>query len=967
MAQNQTLVPNLGMRFLIIIGAIAVAVVGLVERRTKVTLTDGTVHTGQILADESNEESLLLEKASGYQVRIPREQVAPDGEQWLNLELDLNLGLDLKGGTSLRYRIDMSDIEADQREDVLDQTVKTYRARLDNLGVKELSIRKAGTDEIHIELPGVSMEESESYEQVVMSLGRLEYRIVAEDVPGTLDIPGEEQKLRTHLEGLTAAGETWTPKGIDVTQFDVSGAGGITYRWFPYSGKATESNAQFRDFPFVMLEMNPAETFTGEDLERTYVTVDDSGAPALGFNMKSTRSNDFGEFTEKHKNRSMAIVLDGEVDSAPNLENRIDSQGVIHGGGAGFSSDEVKALRTVLSSGSLQIKPQKLSKATIGPTLGEASIDRGVLAGIVAGSLVVAFMLTYYLGIGVISCLTLLVGLFLLIGGLGFLGATVTLPGIAGILLTVGMAVDQNILINERIREERRKGKTIGQSVKNGFERAFVTIVDAQATTFIAGFILYEYGTGPIRGFAVTLMLGILTTMFAALYGSRAFFALGLEKERFTELKMNRLIGETSIRFTKYLRMAMAASLITIVVGLTVFGIDFKNLQGLDFAGGFQARVEFAEPQSEEEIRTALAEVYDNVQVVSLLSSDSGSGGSNAFRITIRSAEDTDQGGDKRDRYLADIREFFGDKMINDAVVLKDLTADAATSKSTTSFTVNLTGPLTTEFVQGRLSANLAVSSVTPVGGASPSNAFDVEASSSQLLTEERLRALVATALTNLPQEVKLSDPIPESQFISGKVGKELTNAAIKSVIVAIFFILIYIRIRFFDFIWGVAACIAVVHDVLVGLGAVALVHWIGLVNIELDLTMIGAFLTIVGYSLNDTLVIFDRIRENLPRVKKPLAEVVNLSINQTLSRTLLTSITTLLAVLVLFAFNYGQRNVLEGFAFVIMVGVIVGTYSTIFIASPMLVWLTARKERKTGKPVKYAGTAAPTEPTGAT
>lgn len=958
MAQNQTLVPNLGTRLLIIISVIVVAAIGLVERRTKITLTDGSVVTGKVIEDLSTDTTLFLERASGSERRIARTDIA--SEQWFNLELDLSLGLDLKGGTSLRYRIELpEDADDVQREDVLDQTVKTYNQRLDNLGVKELSIRKAGRDEIHIELPGVSMEESEAYEQVVQSLGALAFRIVADNVPGTLDLPGETEKLTAHLKELTDAGTEWTPKAIDLTRFDVTGNGGIVYRWAPYSEKSIIEDGR-QAFPFVMLEINPNEHFTGEDLERTFVTTDDGGRPALGFNMKASRASDFGDFTEGHKGRQMAIVLDGEVDTAPSLNSRIDQSGVIYGGQSGFTSDEVKALRTVLSSGSLQVKPQKLSKATIGPTLGEASINRGIIAGSVAGSLVVVFMLAYYLGVGVISCLTLLIGMFLLIGGLGFLSATLTLPGIAGILLTVGMAVDQNILINERIREERGKGKTIGQSVKNGFERAFVTIVDAQATTFIAGFILYEYGTGPIRGFAVTLMLGIVTTMFAALYGSKALFALGLDRNWITELKMRRLVGETNIQFTKYLKQCFTVSALTIIGGLAVFGIDYANLQGLDFAGGFQARLQFAEPHDSEQIRTELAKRYDNVQVVSLLSTSDAVGPTD-FRITIRSADDEAGKEDKRDRYLSDIRELFGDKLIADAVDVKSLAPDPSGGKTVTSFTIHVTAPLDKALVERRLTENLAVGSISTADGAEQALAFDVEATSNQTLSEDRLRALVATSLSELPGDARLSDPIPESQFISGKVGKELTNSAIKAIIVAIFFILIYIRIRFFDFIWGLAACLAIVHDVLFGLGAVAVVHYLGIVNIELDLTMIGAFLTIVGYSLNDTLVIFDRVRENLPRVKANFPELVNISINQTLSRTLLTSLTTLLAVGVLFLFNYGQRNVLEGFAFVILVGVVVGTYSTIFIASPALVWLTMRKERRTGKPVKYAGTPAPT------
>ena len=657
----------------------------------------------------------------------------------------------------------------------------------------------------------------------------------------------------------------------------------------------------------------------------------------------------------------MAIVLDNEVTSAPNLNGKISDRGIIMGGQKGFTSEELKNLSTVLASGSLRVSPTQMSKATIGPTLGETSISRGVLAGILAGGLVLGFVAIFYLSTGFIAAIALIIGVYVLIGGLGFLDATLTLPGIAGILLTLGMAVDQNILINERIREERDKGKTLAQSVKNGFERAFVTIIDAQATTFIAGFILYQYGTGPIKGFAVTLMLGIVTTMFASLVGSKTIFAIGLEREWFKSLRMMSIIGKTEIAFTKYLRPCLAVSALMLLGGMSAFAIHYDDMKGIDFAGGFQAHVRLKDPVTPEDMRTAISTAYPSAQIVSMSGTEgsrSGPGGATTdYQIKIRtegtgdaSAEaSTETPNDQRLAYIDNIRTALGDKMLPDAISIDGgALSSGGDGRTAASFTLHFTKPVPTTLIEGRLKEAVVVRSVTPAGGGddTESASFVVDAIlQGSALDQDSVRAAVAPTLANLPDNARLSDPVPESTFIGGKVGKELRNSAIKAIFVAIIAILIYIRVRFHDVNYGIAACVAVAHDVLFCLGMATLAHWVGLVTIELDLAMIGAFLTIIGYSLNDTIVIFDRVRENLPRVNKPLEEVVDLSINQTLSRTLLTSLTTIIAVGVLFLLNYGQGNVLEGFAFVMLCGILVGTYSTIYIASPILVWLTRRSE----------------------
>jgi len=308
----------------------------------------------------------------------------------------------------------------------------------------------------------------------------------------------------------------------------------------------------------------------------------------VGFAFKPGREADFAEFTAAHINKAMAIVLDGQINSAPVIQGEISGPGIISGPQpTGFTRIEQTNLLTVLRSGSLDVKPVMLSLNTIGPTLGENSIERGEIAALIGGALVLVFMVGYYFFAGVLATITLMVNLLLLLGIMAFLEATMTLPGIAGIVLTVGMAVDANILIYERIREEKKKGKTLLQAVKNGFERAFVTIVDANVTTFITGFILYKVGTGPVQGFAATLMIGICTSLFSALLVSKVMFAILLERGWLKQVRMLRILESPSFDFMRLKTAAVTLSVIAVLVSLALFGASDSGKYGLDFTGGF--------------------------------------------------------------------------------------------------------------------------------------------------------------------------------------------------------------------------------------------------------------------------------------------------------------------------------------------------------------------------------------------
>jgi SecD/SecF fusion protein len=420
----------------------------------------------------------------------------------------------------------------------------------------------------------------------------------------------------------------------------------------------------------------------------------------------------------------------------------------------------------------------------------------------------------------------------IILGSLGFLKIllpgqeiTLTLPGIAGIVLTLGMAVDANVLINERMREELKAGRPLFTAVRNGYHKAFSAILDSNLTTLIAAFLLFQFGTGPIRGFAVTLSIGLIASMFTAIFVTRAIFELLLYTKKIKSIHMLSFIKQTKIDFIGKRRIYYAISLLIIIMGLFVFFAKGKSVYGVDFAGGQVQEYKFQKPISSENLRSSLKEIKLGDATIQRFKDD-------ARIVVVRTAEDT---GSK-------VENIFKEKF--------------------------------------------------------PDNKF-------QILRIEK---------------------------VGPAVGKLLRRRAILAILYALAGILIYVGFRFKHFDFAVAGIIALFHDILVTIGFIALT------GRQVDLLIVTALLTIAGYSINDTIVIYDRVRENLRSAHKmSLAEVINLSVNETLSRTILTSLVTLFVVIALFFFG---GEVLNGFAFSLIVGFISGVYSTVFIASPLvLAW----------------------------
>ena len=709
------------------------------------------------------------------------------------LDKRINLGLDLKGGMHLLLKVDTSRLPEKAREDATDRAVEVIRNRIDEFGVRETSIQKQGLDEIVVQLPGIT-----DRTRAIDIIGRtamLEFKLVAQ----------EPEKLREAIAGTV-------PEGFELK----------------YSQEDNEP-----------LLLEKQAVITGDALTGAAVHFSQSefNEPVVALQFNPEGAKKFARITADNIGKRLAILLDGKVQSAPRIKEAITlGEAVITGR---FDIEQAQDLALVLRVGALPAPMYIEEERTIGPLLGQDSINKGVKASIVGGLLVFAFMAFYYLLPGIISDIALMLNLLMILGGLGILpllfpgvSATLTLPGIAGIALSLGMAVDANVLINERIREELSAGKNLRLAIANGYSRAFSAIFDSNLTTLIAAFLLFQFGTGPIRGFAVTLTIGLIASMFTAIVVTRAIFEVLLSFKLIrNKLPMLRLIKETKLDFIGKRKIFYAISLIVITVGLFSYFKKGALAYGIDFAGGQLQEYSFKTPPSVDSLRQVLKDI-------GLADASIQQFKDNPRAVLIRTSEDKNQA---------------------------------------------LTDKLKSTFPEQDI----------------------------QILRIERVGPVA---------------------------GKHLKTKAMYALIWSLVGILVYVAFRFKHFNFAIAGVIALIHDVLVALGFLAIT------NRQIDLLSVTAFLTIAGYSINDTIVIYDRVRENARLYRKlSLSELINLSVNQTLGRTILTSFVTLLVVAAILFFG---GEVLSNFAFALLIGFISGVYSTVFIASPLvLAW--SRKRTK--------------------
>jgi len=811
----------------------------------------------------------------------------------------------------------------------------------------------------------VQLVAADPWKSLIENTGRMEFFIEAndsEDLNGVSDTRTELDKAKAWIDANPA---------LPIADYNLKlatenpGSPLGRLRFFPM--KATEfdltqgltGNESLKQrLTALIVEEDPRSRFTGSDMSAVRQTADDIGFPAVGFDIKSERGNAFGDYTREHIDKRMAIVINDEIVTMPNIENALVGGGMINGGARGFKEQEVQDLIQVLKSGSLKISPKFESEESVGATLGADYVRRGTISSIIALGVVVVFGIIYYRLLGVVTAISLGFNLLLLLGAMRLMQTTLTLPGVAGIVLTVGMAIDANILIFERFREELLKGRKPIQAAKDGFSNALSTILDSNLTTLLTGLILFYQGSGPVKGFAATLCIGICTTLFSSLLVTRLLMHFAFERgvENF---KMLRFVGETNFDFLSKAKVCMTGSLIAIVAGVALFSIlPAHEKLGIDFIGGNTMTIVTAKPESKDSVTAAVQGIDETFRaaVVQEIKSSSDGDGFRQFRIEFKAASGEDAG--DGNTYRAAIQRALGDMLSSGPI---EVTNNLGEVSGKLYFEQRHSIPDIQERLAGIGLTEVLAEEVTDTSGATFQFTGRTAATAQNADLFGQIESAFANERDSADNAYTWERPIPQSESVGPQVVQELRDKAIFAIILSLFAIVMYIRVRFSEYSYGIAAVAALAHDVLITLGVLAVaVHW-DLVEAEVNLTMIAAFLTIIGYSLNDTIVIFDRVRENLPKYKRPMKEIINLSLNQTLSRTFLTSGTTLLAVLVMFAFNVGTRNALESFGFAMIIGIIVGTYSTIYVSSPVLLWLETRRLARGGAP---AGAPAPTPAT---
>lgn len=588
-------------------------------------------------------------------------------------------------------------------------------------------------------------------------------------------------------------------------------------------------------------------------------TIDNFGQVEVSMTMNAEGAKIWRRLTADNISKSIAIVLDDYVYSYPNVNQEIS--GGMSSISGGFSTEEAKDLANILKAGKLPAPARIVEEAIVGPSLGAEAISAGLISVIGGLLLVLVFMIVYYAKAGIVANVALFANIFFIFGVLASLQAVLTLPGIAGIVLTIGMAVDANVLIFERIREELERGKSLRQAISDGFKNSLSSIIDANVTTLLTGIILYSFGTGPIRGFATTLIVGILTSLFSALFITRLLIEWYMNKEKEVSFGTKWSMGVFSnlnIDFLSKRKMWYGISGAVIVAGLISMFTQGFNL-GVDFKGGRSYVVSFEDGKRATDLRTALSGAFEGAPEVKTFGSDT------KFKIT-------------------------------------------------TSYKINEEGE-------------------------------EIDA-----LVEQKLYEGLSTIMTNkVDFETFKAERILSSQKVGPTIADDIKASAIMSIIFSLVVISIYILIRFRKANYAIGAALALLHDVLFVLSIFTLTWKFMPFSMEIDQAFIAAILTIVGYSINDTVVVFDRLREYLNlHHGKDSKEVINSAVNSTFSRTIITAVTTILVVFVLFLFG---GEVIKGFTFALLIGLFVGTYSSIYIASAVVLdtakWFEGKKAVK--------------------
>jgi SecD/SecF fusion protein len=712
----------------------------------------------------------------------------------------IKLGLDLNGGTEF----DVSVIPNKVKEGVTpipisklrNRVMDILRNRINKSGLVEPEIAAEGSERISLKIPVSTEVQKQEYKKLIKMSAKLEFRLLAKN---NTQLVSEYNADKLHFV---------PPVG--------------------YERMTMVNSDRFGKKSLVTCFVQIHPQMSGMDITNANVVTDQYGQRQISLEFNSKGAQKFGEVTSKNIGNRLGIVLDGTLYSAPVI------QSAIYGGNASisgdFSQEEAQNVSTALACGNLPATIHIDSVFDTAPTLGKQSVYSGSIAGILGLIGVGLFMMLYYRKAGVVANIALIANVILIMGTMASLGATLTLPGIAAIILTIGMAVDANVLIYERIREEIESNKTLTNAIDVGYKRAFITIFDSNITTLLVGLILFWQGAGAVKGFGATLSIGIVCSMFTAIFVTRLIFDIYNKYFHIRKLTMLRVFHNTKVKFLSLWKYCIALSLCLMIASIAIATLHHKTILGVDFTGGSQIMLNYQKPVSQGKIKNFLG----------------------------------------KEGYQTDI-SFKSSPVEGNKVEI---------------------------LINNQTRPKSSVSEMTVI---------------TQLLNKQFPTAVFSGA---------------SETTIGGLAGSQFAMSAIIAIILSFAGIIIYVSLRF-ELTYAVAAIIALLHDVIIGTGVLIAF------DRQISLTVIAALLTVVGYSVNDTIIVFDRIRENL-KLRKDLkySEIINLSINQTLSRTIITSFLTFVVVLVLYIFGGVSIN---NFALIMLAGIIVGTYSSIFVASPLV------------------------------
>jgi len=811
-----------------------------------------------------------------------------------------------------------------ESDEVIDRTFRILRTRIDRFGVAQPNIQRLQGSRILVELPGI--KEPERVTDLLKSTAKLEFWEVYNDVVNGKSIQqrfemadrqlAEELKVKKNLEAkndtttlaindstivkdstaITTPAPATSTIGTILARAIKDAQDGVAIAFFKESQMKEidkllpsiirlmgdrslvfmwgKPEPRFQNsYPLIPLKKNndrfgpklSSETIGGGRVVRTArQDVNQNNKTVVTMSMETAATEEWRKITKaaadnKNKITFIAIVLDNFVYSAPSVRNEIPGGNSEISGN--FSIEEAKDLATVLNSGNLEARVNIVQSEVVGPTLGKESINAGLMSFALAFLLVLIYMFLYYGRAGWVADIALMSNVFFMMGVLASLGAVLTLPGIAGIVLTLGMAVDANVIIYERIREEIRAGKGLRLAVDEGYKNAYSAIIDGQVTTLITGIVLYVFGSGPIQGFATTLIIGILSSLFTAIFVTRIIFERGMAKGvnfRFGNKYTLNTFSKAKFDFIHKRKFFYPFSIaLTVIVLISFFTLKLQP--SIEFTGGRNYVVRFDQNVQTNQVRTAIIKEFGGNPEVKTFGSD------NQVRIT-------------------------------------------------TNYKIEQNDPKVDKEVSEKL-----YNALKP---------FFVKTDISYLDFSEQ------------------NDPrgIQSLSVVKPTVARELLMDAVWAVLVSLVLIFVYIAIRFKNWQFGLGGVIALAHDTMLTVGLFSLLYKVMPFSMEIDQSFIAAILTVIGYSINNVVIIYDRIRENMALYpKRELYNNINSAVNQTLGRTINTTGTT---VVVLFAIFFFGGEVIRGFIFAMTTGILIGTYSGIFISAPLAFDLLSRGKR---------------------